>query len=110
MYLFYNDVRRSHHSVKDVLVKWLGLSGSGFSVDDNLYFTSIGSTASRLYSSLKVEYFVEENLLTRLAKSIPSLIDDYFNGFSSNTFTRDFFTVLLCLSTKPLNCGQMKPC
>ena len=42
-----------------------GSSGSEFSVDDNLYFASIGSTGSQLHGNLKGEYFVEECLLTR---------------------------------------------
>ena len=62
-----------------------GSSGSEFSVD-NLYFTSVGSLGSRLYSNLKSEYFVEECLLARWAKSTPSIIDGHFNGLSSNNF------------------------
>ena len=73
--------------------------------DDNLYFTSIGNTVSQLDSNLKWEYFVVECLLTRWAKSTPSVIDGYLNGFSSNTFTREFFIVLFYLSTKSLGCG-----
>lgn len=57
MYVFSNDVKRGQHSVQDALSK--GLSGSKFSVDDNLYLTSIGSTGSGLYSNLKEEYFIE---------------------------------------------------
>ena len=73
--------------------------------DDNLYFTSIGNTVSQLDINLKWEYFVVECLLTRWAKSTTSVIDGYLNGFSSNTFTREFFVVVLYLSIKSLGCG-----
>ena len=55
--------------------------GFNFSVDDNLHFTSIGSTGSQLYSTLKGEYFVEKCLLMQWAKSTPSVIDVISMGF-----------------------------
>ena len=85
-------------------------SGSEFSVDDNLYFRSVSSACSQLYCSLKGEYFVEDCLLTRWAKSTSSIMDGHFNRFSSNNFTREFFIVLFCLSTKPFGLWVIFSC
>ena len=65
-----------------------GLSGSEFLANENFYFTSICSTGSRLYSSLKGEYFLEECLLNDEQKALPSIIDGHYNWVFSNTFTR----------------------
>ena len=75
-----------------------GSSGSEFYVDDNLYFTSIGSTDSRLYSNLKGEYFVEKCLQARFAKSTPSIKDGQFSRFPSNTLTIDLYCSFLSFS------------
>ena len=54
----------------------------------------------RLYSNLKGEYFVEQSLITWWAKSTTSIIDDHFNGFSSNTFVGEFSVLVIDLDHK----------
>ena len=70
-----------------------------------LCLMSIGTTASLLYKSSSGEHFVDACVVTRSAKSTPSIIYGKSVGLLFSTFINEHLIVLFCLSTRPFACG-----
>ena len=81
----------------------LSKSSSESSVEDNLYFTSIGSTGSRLYSNLKGEFFFRGVFTGTISKKHYLSYKWLFQWVFFQHLHKIIIIILFCLTTKLLD-------